>query len=105
MVYKQINDIKSLRRVLEKSKIVVVKIYSNTCYPCQVYGPKYKSLSKKYPLIDFFDVEVGSNITKYLEKSIEGVPSTFIITKNKILTSIVGGDIEELDSKLEHLLQ
>ena len=104
MVYKQINDIKSLRRGLEKSKLVVVKIYSNTCHPCQVYGPKYKNLAKKYPLIDFFDVEVGSNITKYLEKSIEGVPSTFIITNNKILTSIVGGDIVELDSKLEHLL-
>lgn len=103
MVYKKINNINSLEKHL-KNRLSVVKFYSKTCYPCQVFGPKYTTLSKQYPTINFLDVDVESDIMKDVKVQISGVPSTFIITNNKILGQVIGGDDNELKSKLDNLM-
>ena len=103
MVYKKINNIKSLENHLNKGQSVV-KFYSKTCYPCQIFGPKYITLSHRYPTINFLDIDVESDVMKDVKVQISGVPSTFIIKNNKILDRVVGGDDNELMTKLDNLM-
>ena len=103
MVYKKINNIKSLEKHLQ-NRLSVVKFHSKTCHPCQVFGPKYVKLSTRYPGLYFLDIDVDSDIMKDVKVQINGVPSTFIISKNKILDQIVGGDDLELKTKLDYLM-
>lgn len=100
MVYKKISSLEQLEKQL-KNKLTVVKFYSTTCHPCQIFEPQYIKLSKSYPSIDFLDIDITSNMVKNVNIPIEGVPSTFILKNNKVLRSIVGGDIQELKNKID----
>jgi thiol-disulfide isomerase/thioredoxin len=99
MVYKEIQDGGSLYNELRNNSLNVLKVYSNTCAPCKSLAPQYHELSQKYNSVNFLDVNMRTNLIR-----VNAVPTTIIIENGIIVEKILGGDIQEIESKLRKYL-
>jgi len=99
MVYKHIEENKHLYNEIQRSPVVVIKVYSNSCAPCKSYAPQYEQLAQRYPYVSFLDVNMRDNLVR-----VSAVPTTLIINKGTIVEKILGGDILELEGKLRSFL-
>ena len=101
----------TLPSLLNSYEIVVVYVYGEWCRPCKIIGPKYVEMANgfvKEPAVIFCKDDISSPNSyfngKHSFKKVNGVPSLFIFHKGKELHYILGGDLEQLDSKLNQLL-
>lgn len=82
----------------------VIKFYSETCKPCQVFKPRYNKLKQQYGnTIDFVEVDINKDKqSPYLKQySLVGVPTVVFIEENGTDTRIEGlVPYEELEQKL-----
>ena len=92
-----VNNPKDLTKLLNKSPVVVLKVYADWCGPCKMYGPKFNNLEKKY---DNKNISFGeSNVDKKIVK-VEALPTTIFIKDGRIVDKVVGGDILKVEEKI-----
>lgn len=75
------------------NKTIVIMGTANWCAPCKVIKPKIKDLSSELPDVLFLivDVDKFSQIAEHF--NITAMPTFVIIKDNRIINSIVGGDL------------
>lgn len=82
----------------------VIKFYSQTCKPCQVFKPRYTKFKEKYKhIVEFVEVDINQDKeSPYLRKyPLVGVPTVVFLQENGTDTRIEGlVPYEELEQKL-----
>jgi len=100
----EITSSEHLNEILARTKIVIVKYYTNWCGPCKTIEPKFEELASTMFLpnaISFVKInaEKQKDILRLLPKgtpTVNGVPC-FHIFKNGVYTSgMIGANIDEL---------
>ena len=99
MVYVHVDNGEVLFHELKNNPVNVVKVYSNTCAPCETMSQPYQELSQRYEFVPFLDVNMRSNLIR-----VSAVPTTLIIKEGVIVEKILGADIGEIEGKLRSFL-
>lgn len=92
-------------RVLTTHKIVVIDIYADWCQPCKAIAPRIAELSRKYSypsLCAFAKENLDDKISN--NEDITGVPTFQFYVGGKMIKSIVGADVPEIEKQLVSLL-
>ncbi len=99
-------DGKEFLRILETTdKPVVVDMYADWCMPCRAAAPYYEALARKYSdKAEFLKINVDQEAYITQSLGVTGVPSFFILRGKKILSKIVGANMEKLESNLKRAL-
>ncbi|KAF8598392.1 thioredoxin-like protein [Ceratobasidium sp. AG-I] len=90
-----LTSLSHLSTILEgaKSQLVVIDFHATWCGPCHQIAPRYESLAKTHPQVQFLkcDVDAVQEIAK--KYSISAMP-TFIYLKNgKQVDMVRGADV------------
>lgn len=95
-----------IRHYVSTNAVTLIYIWAEWCGPCKRMGPLYINLAKKYskPGVCMFlkeDVELGLKSSA----DVKGVPYIKIFKHGRLVDSVVGADIKEVEQKLLALLQ
>jgi thioredoxin 1 len=96
MSVSQINSDSEFELAISKTSLVVVDFYADWCGPCRDIAPRIDALSKSYPQVSFYKVNVDhlQSITK--RENVTGMP-TFKLYRNKeTICTIVGANYAKL---------
>lgn len=103
-----IREIKSLEECQQicteiPNTIIVLDFSATWCGPCKRIYPVLEKLSKEYPDILFFKIDIDnlSDVASHFE--IEAVPSFKFIYNNKIVAQISGADSPKLIQTIKNL--
>ncbi|XP_071082719.1 thioredoxin-like [Haliotis cracherodii] len=81
-------------------KLIVVDFFATWCGPCIHIAPVLESLSKKYPSVLFFKVDVDKNTETSEECDISCMPTFKYYKNGKEVDSLEGADEKTLESKI-----
>lgn len=86
---------KKLKDLIEESKItnksILIDFYAEWCGPCKMITPIVEKISNmEYEGIDFFKVNVDSNIEIAKEYGIKSIPSFVILKGGEVKNKIIG---------------
>jgi thioredoxin 1 len=90
-----------LNTFLAKQPVSVIKVYADWCGPCKTYAPKYEALAHRYnnnSSINFASTNSDDKVVKAT-----ALPTTLIVKNGKIIHSMTGGDVNELERALSTL--
>ncbi len=89
-------DIKSSEQknnLISSSKLLCIDLYADWCGPCKMIEDKFYEMSSKYNC-----VFAKENYDLNLSQNISGVPTFFIYKDGKLQTTVVGADINQVES-------
>lgn len=92
----EIKSAEDKKRLLNAKNVVVVDIYGTWCGPCKSVAPRYEELAQKYPNHLFLKEDVDKKITK----NIPGVPTFQIYKNKKLVHTVVGGNLAEVEQHI-----
>ena len=85
--------------------VKIIKFYSQTCKPCQVFRPRFDKFKEKYKhIVDFVEVDINQDKeSPYLRKyQLIGVPTVVFLEDDGVDTRVEGiVPYEELEQKLK----
>ncbi|MGI5892208.1 MAG: thioredoxin family protein [Bacillota bacterium] len=92
--------------VLNNGKPVLVKFWSQGCYPCKMMTPIVEQFAEKYQgKIVTGSVNVSSNMSLAMKYNISGVPTTILFSSGKPAAKVVGYvDLEDLEDSFADFL-
>lgn len=108
MMDKLVPKLKSLvekKNVVSMNKLVVVDIYADWCQPCKLVAPRVAELSHKYTNPGMC-VIVKENLDDEIsdKNEITGVPTFQFYFKGRLVHSVVGADMEQVERNIGELL-
>jgi thioredoxin 1 len=83
----------------EKNGYVLVDFFAQWCGPCKQFSPTLERLSKEWPNVDFYKVDIENLTEVASQENIRSMP-TFILYFNGIEVEKVIGASEKLLLKL-----
>ncbi len=91
--------------LLQDNRPVVIDCYADWCIPCKFAAPHFEHLSDKYgDKAVFVKVNVDKEPAIAAARRIQGVPSFFIIKDKKVMSFVVGADINKLETELRRVI-
>ena len=99
-VIKTLEEFKA-KVLVDTDKLMVVDFTAAWCGPCKIIAPKFEAMSKEFPTVGFFKVDVDENDDTAAEYGIQAMP-TFLFFKGgkKLGVNVVGGN----EAKLRQLI-
>ena len=70
--------------------VAVVDFSAGWCGPCKMLAPVLEELSGETDGVDFFNVDVDSNMELAQEFKISSIPAIFVLKKGEVVASEVG---------------
>jgi thiol-disulfide isomerase/thioredoxin len=90
-------------RVLQQNKIVCIELFGSWCEPCKVVAPDFTRMALKYNKDN--DVYLCTeDVDKGLTPSCTGVPMFVFFHNGQLVKSIVGADMQKIESELLRLI-
>lgn len=91
------------QEIIESNRIVCIDLYGDYCYPCKLIAPDFAKLAKKYNskgsvYLCTEDVEKG------LTPDCTGVPMFLFYYNGNYTSSIMGGNLQEVENELNRLI-
>jgi len=87
-------------QLINQNRLLCVDVYADWCGPCKSTSSQYSVLSKQYNnegdvllVKEKFDLKLSKNIT--------GLPTYYFILDGKIVDSVIGADLVEVENKLQ----
>ena len=90
-------------KLIQHNKLCVVDICAEWCQPCKQIADRYSELASKYSNPGNC-VLVKENVDSKFSTGIKGVPTFQFFKEGKLVETIVGGDIKEVQKTIENLL-
>ncbi|MGI6360910.1 MAG: thioredoxin family protein [Bacillota bacterium] len=92
--------------VLEASQAVIVKFWSEGCYPCKMMSPVVAEFAEKYAdKLIVGEVNTQSNMELAVKYGVSGVPTTMVFKDGERQGEIVGYvDLEDLEDVFKDYL-
>ena len=88
-----------------KDEIVIVDFWATWCPPCVRSVPRYGQMSKDYPSVKFFKVDVDQVSSVSRAQGITAMPTFKIYVKGQERESIQGFNEAEIRSRLDKILK
>jgi thioredoxin 1 len=99
----QLNEI-SYNDLIKSDKLTVIKYFGQRCNPCKVLTPALEGITKKYPDVNFGEVDIDQNMSLVQKDGIRGVPAVIFYKNGQPLDRIVGlHPIQNYVGKIESL--
>lgn len=91
---------KTLKDLIEESKItnkaILIDFYAEWCGPCKMATPILEKISNmEYEGIDFFKVNVDSNMEIAKEYGIKSIPSFVLLKGGEVKNKMIGSPTTE----------
>jgi thioredoxin 1 len=91
------------QEIIETNKIVCIDLFGDYCYPCKIIAPKFAELAKKYNTKGEIYL-CTEDVEKGLTPDCTGVPMFLFYFNGRYTTSIIGGNLEEVEKELNRLI-
>jgi thioredoxin 1 len=99
----QLNET-TYNEMINENKLTVVKFFGVRCGPCKVLTPALEGITKKYPDVNFGEVDIDQNMSLVQKDGIRGVPAVIFYKNGQPLDRIVGlHPIQNYVGKIESL--
>ncbi|MEG9194202.1 MAG: thioredoxin [Candidatus Methanoglobus sp.] len=89
-------DEREFMSVIREDKLVVVDFYADWCMPCRYLSPVLEKLSKEFPDVEFYKVNVDENQELAFEYGISSIPTVLFFRKGEIVGGFVGAMPESM---------
>jgi len=93
----------SLKQAVENQTRIVVDFSASWCGPCKDIAPLFKSLSAKYPNIEFWKVDGDKCKVIVQSLAIKGYPTFHYYIGDTLVLQNVGGDKKTLEENVKKL--
>ena len=84
--------------VLSANRVVVVDIFADWCTPCKKIEPQYAALASAWSTSNIKWCK--ENLDNGITKNLQTVPFFQIFVESKLVETVVGGNMKELNDKL-----
>jgi len=102
---KDVRNISELQSLLNanKTKLVVLKAYLDTCPVCKAYAPIYSQFPNDYPMVVFVQYNAGRPTDLTTKLSLKTVPTTSFYTNGSstFINQIAGINLAQIKQTLE----
>ena len=96
----------SFSTFIDKHELVVVDIWAEWCFPCNIIDPVFEELANKYlDKISFTKVDADASPGFRTQFNVSGVPSFLFFKKGKLFELFTGADEARLRKTVEKLLK
>ena len=81
--------------------LLVVDVYANWCQPCKYVAPKFESLSKSHPDVNFAKVNIDNlSPQQGQEYGITALPTFLYFKDGKYVNKVMGANISDIVDKI-----
>lgn len=95
-------DEEGFHKILDKcDQLIAVDFWASWCGPCQMYGPIFEQVSKKFPgQVTFIKLNTEQSPHTAANLGIRGIPATLLFKQRKEVARLAGALNEEQLSNL-----
>ncbi|MFS8011236.1 putative monodehydroascorbate reductase (NADH) [Helianthus anomalus] len=84
----------------QSPKLMVVDFSASWCGPCKMLEPFIRSLSSKYPEIDFIKIDVDELQDVAQQFGVQAMPTLVLLKQGKEVERVIGAKKDELEKKI-----
>lgn len=98
-----ITTLSQFNNILSSGESILVDFMATWCQPCIQIAPRLDELSKQYPKIKFYKVDVDQSQDIAEKENISAMPTFHFYSKGKLMYRVVGANLPAIKQKLLNL--
>lgn len=99
-----VQSVEHKKELISTNQVCVIDISGSWCGPCKAIAPRYNQLAQQYTAVGRC-VLAKEDVDKDLSPDVRGVPTFQFFKEGKLVNTIIGADIDKVETILIELLQ
>jgi len=88
------------------NNLLVCKFSTSWCPPCKMLAPKFNQLSLNYnDNVMFLSIDIDKNQEIAEKFNVSSIPTTLIIQNCKVIYTVNGANIQEIQENIDSIIQ